>query len=151
MLTWFAKSFTRFFPAAILGFSIAGPFIIFLFMPPAKNSKSAGVRAGIIRAISTPLGFYVLSLLIVEATIGLVLTASKLSEDHVWWGFFVAIGLFLLVFIVVTVLVIWYPKNLLYGKEEHSNPALEPSALRDAIEEIITAKVKAESLKNPPN
>jgi hypothetical protein len=63
-------------------------------MSPAKNSKSEGQRTGIIRAISTPLGFYVLSLLIVEATIGLVLTASKLSEDHVWYGFFVAIALF---------------------------------------------------------
>ena len=59
-------------------------------MPPAKNLKSAGLRVGMIRAISTPPGFYVLSLLIVEATIGLVLTASKLSEDHVWQGFFVA-------------------------------------------------------------
>lgn len=120
-------------------------------MPPAKNSKSAGVRVGIIRAISTPLGFYVLSLLIVEATIGLVLTASKMSEEHVWWGFFVVIGLFLLVFAVVTGLVIWSPKNLLYGKEEHSNPALEPSALKDAMEEIIEARVKDECLKNPPN
>lgn len=52
-------------------------------MRPAKNSKSAGVRVGIIHTISTPLGFYVLSLLIVEATIGLVLTGSKLTEDHV--------------------------------------------------------------------
>ena len=120
-------------------------------MPPAKNRKSVGVRSGIIGAISTPLGFYVLSLLIVEATIGLVLTASKLSVEHVWWGFFVAVGLFLLVFIVVTVLVIWFPKNLLYGKEEHLNPALEPSALRDAIEDTIVAKVKPECLKNTPN
>lgn len=120
-------------------------------MPPAKNSKSAGARVGIIRAISTPLGFYVLSLLIVEATIGLVLTASKLSEEHVWWGFFVAIGLFLLVFVVVTGLVIWNPRNLLYGKEEHSNPALDPSALQDAIEDTIAARVKSECLKNPPN
>lgn len=119
-------------------------------MPPSKNSKSAGLRVGIIRAISTPLGFYVLSLLIVEATIGLVLTASKLSEDHVWWGLLVVIGLFLLVFLVVTGLVIWSPKNLLYGKEEHSNPALEPSASRDAIEEIVAAAVKPECLKNPP-
>ena len=71
-------------------------------MLPTKNAKSAGLRVGIIRAISTPLGFYVLSLLIVEATIGLVLTASKLSEDHVWWGLLVVIGLFLLVFLVVT-------------------------------------------------
>ena len=120
-------------------------------MPPAKSAKFSGLRSETIRAVSTPLGFYVLSLLIVEATIGLVLTASKLSENHVWWGFFVAIGLFLLVFIAVTVLVIWFPKNLLFGKEEHSNPALEPSALRDAIEEIITAKVKPECLKSPPN
>ena len=68
-----------------------------------------------------------------------MLTVSKLSEDHVWWGFFVAAGLFLLVFLVVTGLVIWIPKNLLFGKEELSNPALEPSALRDAIEDIIAA------------
>ena len=59
--------------------------------------------------------------------------------------------LLLLVFIVMTMLVIWFPKNLLYGKEEHSNPALEPSALRDAIEDTIAAKVKPECLKNPPN
>ena len=120
-------------------------------MPPAKNSKSAGVRVGIIRAISTPLGFYVLSLLIVEATIGLVLTWSKLSESHVWWGFFVSVRLFLLVFLAVTGLVIWRPKNLLFGKEEHSNPALESSALRDAIEDTIAAKVRPECLKNPPD
>jgi hypothetical protein len=124
------------------GFAPATDLIILISMPPAKNAKSAGVRVGIIRAISTPLGFYVLSLLIVEATLGLVLTASKLSEEHVWWGFFVAIGLFLVVFAVVTVLVIWHPRNLLYGKEEHSNPALDPSALRDAIEDTIEAKVK---------
>ena len=57
----------------------------------------------------------------------------------------------LLVIGVVTWLVISYPKNLLYGKEEHSNPALEPSALKDAMEEIIEARVKIECLKNPPN
>ena len=120
-------------------------------MPTTKRSKSTGLRVGIIRAISTPLGFYVLSLLIVEATLGLVLTASKLSEEHVWLGFFVAIGLFLLVFIVGTGLVIWSPKNLLYGKEEHSNPALDASASRDAIEDAIAAQVKKECLKNPPD
>lgn len=116
-------------------------------MPPAKNSKSGGARAGIIRAISTPLGFYVLSLLIVEATLGLVLTASKLSEGHVWIGFFVVIGLFLVVFAVVTGLVIWTPKNLLFGKEEHSKPELEKSALRDQIEDLIYANVKQECLQ----
>ncbi|MGA3180615.1 MAG: hypothetical protein ABSF38_09760 [Verrucomicrobiota bacterium] len=116
-------------------------------MPPTKNSKSGGVRGAIIRAITTPLGFYVLSLLIVEATLGLVLTASKLTEEPVWIGFFVVIGLFLLVFLVVTGLVIWSPKNLLYGKEEHSNPQLEESALRDQVEDLIYANVKKECLQ----
>jgi hypothetical protein len=120
---------------------------IFARMPPAKSSKSWYV--GVIRAISTPLGFYVLSLLIVDTTIVTVLTFSRLNERLVWWGFFVVILLFLVVFGVVTFLVIKYPKNLLYGKEEHSNPALEPSALRDAIEDTIAAKVKPECLQNP--
>lgn len=120
-------------------------------MPPAKNPRSAGARTGIIRSVSTPLGFYVLSLLIVEAALGLVLTASKLNEDHVWLGFLVAIGLFLIVLAVVTTLVIWNAKNLLYGKEEHSNPALDPSALKDAIEDIIAARVEPECLKKPTN
>ena len=116
-----------------------------------KNPKRPGGRLAIIQSISTPLGFYVLSLLIVEAALGLVLTASKLSEDHVWCGFHVVVGLFLLVFIVVTFLVICFPKNLLYGKDEHSNPALEPSALKDAMDEIIEARVKGECFKHPPN
>jgi hypothetical protein len=116
-------------------------------MPPAKNSKSKNVRVGIIQAITTPLGFYVLSLLIIEATLGLVLTSSKLGEPHVWIGFFVMIGLFLIVFVVVSGLVIWCPKNLLYGKEEHFNPALDPSALQDAIEDSIYANVKPECLQ----
>jgi hypothetical protein len=116
-------------------------------MPPAKNSKSGKSRVDVIHAITTPLGFYVLSLLIIEATLGLVLTSSKLSETHVWIGFFVMIGLFLIVFVVVSGLVIWSPKNLLYGKEEHFSPALDPLALRDQIEDLIYTNVKEECLQ----
>jgi hypothetical protein len=100
----------------------------------------------IIKAISTPLSFYVLSLLIVEATLGLVLEHSKLNEEHVWSGFFVMLGLFLMVFVVVTALTIWSPKNLLFGQEEHANPKLDHSALRDQIEDLIAANVNAECL-----
>ena len=61
--------------------------------------------------------------------------------------FFVVIGLFLMVLFVVTGLVIWKPKNLLIGKEEHSKPELEKSALRDQIEDLIYANVKWECLQ----
>jgi hypothetical protein len=41
----------------------------------------------LIGVITTPLGFYVLALLIVESTLAIVLSCSKLSEAHVWEGF----------------------------------------------------------------
>lgn len=37
-------------------------------------------------------------------------------------------------------------KNLLYGKEEHSLPQIEPSALQDQIEDIIFKRVRRECL-----
>ncbi len=57
--------------------------------------------------------------------------------------------IFIGVLLVVTALTIGWPKNLLYGKEEHSNPTLEPSALKDQIEDLIAANVKSECLKTP--
>jgi hypothetical protein len=57
------------------------------------------------------------------------------------------IGVFIGVVLIVTALTIFSPKNLLYGKEEYVNPALEPSALKDQIEDLISANVKPECLK----
>jgi hypothetical protein len=55
--------------------------------PRSGSKKAQGERSQILRQVTTPLGFYVLTLLILEATLSLVLTCSKLSEDHVWTGF----------------------------------------------------------------
>jgi len=52
------------------------------------------------------------------------------------------IGLFVMVVFIVTSLVVWAPKNLVFGKEEHSAPHTDPSALRDQIEDLITQNVK---------
>jgi hypothetical protein len=57
------------------------------------------------------------------------------------------IGLFMLVVVIVTGLVIWAPKNLVFGKEEHASPQIHPSALRDQIEDLIIQNVKSECLK----
>jgi hypothetical protein len=116
-------------------------------MPPAKNSKSGKARVEIIHAITTPLGFYVLALLIVEGTLCIVLTASKLNEEKVWSGFLWMIGVFIGVVVVVTLFAWLNPRHLLYGKEEPSNPELEKSALRDQIEDLIYANVKQECLQ----
>ncbi len=102
---------------------------------------------GIIHAVTTPLGFYALALLIIEGTLAIVLSSGKLGEEHAWDGFLVMLATFAAVVLIVTTLVIFCPKNLLYGKEEHANPVLAPSALRDQIEDLIAANVKAECLK----
>jgi len=116
-------------------------------MPPAKNSKSKNAWVGIIQAITTPLGFYVLALLIVEGTLCIVLTASKLDAAKVWCGFLWMVGIFIGVIVVVTFFAWLNPRHLLYGKEEHSNPELEKSALRDQIEDLIYVNVKEECLQ----
>jgi hypothetical protein len=55
-------------------------------MPPAQNRSAQIDRKELAQSISAPLGFYVLALLIIEATLAIVLSCSKLSEEHVWWG-----------------------------------------------------------------
>ena len=116
-------------------------------MPPAKSRSAKVDRTNLIRSITTPLGVYVLALLIIEATAAVVLTCSKLSEEHVWEGFLGMLAIFVIIVVIVTLLTIFSPKNLLYGKEEYSNPNLDPSTLKDSVEELIAKNVKAECLK----
>lgn len=74
---------------------------------------------GIIAAISMPLGFFVLALLVVESFMGAVLIFSDLAPDHKFWGMLCGVGMFVLVVWVVRDLVIRCPKNLMYDAESH--------------------------------
>lgn len=117
----------------------------------APKNSNHGTTVQIIRAVGTPLGFYVLSLLILEATLGLVLVkASSLDSDLRWFVSISMVVMFFAAFGTVTYLAVKKPKHLVFGKEEHAAPQTDPSALRDQIEDIITQRVKSESLKNPP-
>ncbi|MGH7982552.1 MAG: hypothetical protein ACREFF_05330 [Candidatus Udaeobacter sp.] len=118
-------------------------------MPQSKRAARSKIRGDLVRSITTPLGFFVLALLIVEVTLGIVLTQSKLSEEHVWQGFLCMIAIFVGVILIVAVFTILGPRNLLYGKEEHLVPQLQPLALRDQIEDLIHLNVRPEALTNP--
>ena len=113
-------------------------------MPPRAKK---GDRLKTLAQIQTPLGFYVLALLIVESTLAIVLTAAGFEQVYKWYGFLFMIAVFAAVVLIVTILTFVNPRNLLYGKEEHLAPQIEPWALRDQIEDIIHQRVKAESLK----
>lgn len=113
----------------------------------AKTPKPAA-RHQVIQLIKTPLSFFVLALLIVETTLGLVLISGDLSQTLRFIGFILMIVVFTGVLSFVGWLTVKHPKNLLYGKEEHFTPQLDDSALRDQIEDLIVGKVKPECLKN---
>jgi len=113
--------------------------------------KGAGNWAQVIRAVGTPLGFYVLVLLIIEATLAIVLVSAQLEAAQRYTGFLWMIGIFVGIVLIVTGLTLFRPKHLLYGKEEHAAPQIDPSALRDQIEDLIAKNVRSECLKNTPN
>jgi hypothetical protein len=118
----------------------------------ASRNTNLGAWSQIIRAVGTPLGFYVLSLLIVEATLGLVsVKASSLDNALRWFVTVSMVAMFFAAFVTVTYLAAKSPRHLVFGKEEHSAPQTNPSALRDQIEDLIARNVKSECLKNRQN
>lgn len=116
------------------------------------RTKSSGInRTEILQQVKTPLGFYVLTLLILEGTLSIVLTCSKLTEDHIWIGFLLMVIMFIGVVVLVTLFVWLKPESLLFEKEQYLPPELDPSALKDQIEDLIYKNVKPESLQKPEN
>jgi len=73
----------------------------------------------ILNSISSPLGFYVLSLLVVEGFLGIVLTQSNLSEQHQFTGLLIGVGLFVLVLIIVSLFTWLSPAHLTYNSTCH--------------------------------
>jgi len=56
--------------------------------------------------------------------------------------------MFIGVVVLVTLFVWRKPECLLFGKEEYLPPQIDPSALRDQIEDLIYKNVKPNSLQN---
>lgn len=77
------------------------------------------VRHKVVQAIHSPLGFFALALLIVEVFLFGAGVWFDLSAE--WRIVAVGIGifLFLIVFATVVLLVIKYPKNLVFSEESH--------------------------------
>lgn len=76
-------------------------------------------RAGIIQAITSPLGFFALSLLIVEGFLTIALVFSDLDAPSKYIGMLIGAGLFVLVVIGVLLLVWFKPTNLTFGEKSH--------------------------------
>ncbi len=76
-------------------------------------------RRGIIETIKSPLGFYVLALLIAEAFIALCVIFSNLEPEKKFIGLLIGIGIFLLIIIIVALFAWFKPHNLTYNGYAH--------------------------------
>ncbi len=77
------------------------------------------VRSRVIQAIHSPLGFFVLALLIVETFLLGAGIWFGLSEGWKITAIGVGVALFVFVFLTVVWLVVNYPQNLVFSEESH--------------------------------
>jgi len=81
--------------------------------------KGQRIRKGIIETIKSPLGFFVLSLLIVEAFITIVLVFSNLEPYYKFIGFIIGVSLFVGIVVIVAIFAWFKPHNLTYSEYAH--------------------------------
>lgn len=73
----------------------------------------------IIEAVTAPLGFYVLALLIVEGFLAIVTVGGGLEPRHQLIALVAGVTMFVLVVVLVTILVWNRPENLTFDKQAH--------------------------------
>lgn len=79
--------------------------------------KNIGTK--FIEAVTAPLGFFVLALLIVEAFLATVLVGAELENSDKVLGMYLGVGMFVLVISTVFILVWFKPQNLTFDKDAH--------------------------------
>ena len=116
-----------------------------------NRAKSGGVWSRIIDAVTAPLGFFVLSLLIVEGFLGTVLLWADLENTDKVNGMYVGVGMFVLVSLLVSILVWFKPDNLTFDKEAHLRERGKPpfgtdqATVIDRDELLPTSPAKGDS------
>jgi uncharacterized membrane protein len=88
-------------------------------IPQPADATVVSRKSSVVRAARSPLGFFVLSLLVVEGLLGAAGIGFGLSEAWRLIALGVGVLLFLIVFGTVVWLVIRYPQNLVFSEESH--------------------------------
>jgi hypothetical protein len=86
--------------------------------PAGSAPPSLPGRQELLGTITTPLIFFALALLIVEASLAVVLVSGRLAESHIFFLVLVMAFLFLVVVLIVTFLTYKVPKHLMARLDE---------------------------------
>jgi uncharacterized membrane protein (DUF485 family) len=88
--------------------------------PPRKKQPQASpARAKLVEAVNTPLGFFVLALLIVEAFLATVLLGAELAAGEKMQCVLIGVGLFIFVVAIVGIFVWFKPLHLTFDRDAH--------------------------------
>lgn len=79
----------------------------------------SNAKIKMVEAITAPLGFFVLALLIVEGFLATVLVGADLEKSDMVLGMWMGVSLFVLVIIAVFSLVWFKPQSLTFDKSAH--------------------------------
>ena len=104
-----------------------------------RRRQTASARTKLIGGITTPLGFYVLALLIVESFLAAIPILAELNIPERMMCVYLGVAMFFLVIVVVTALVWWKPDNLTFDKEAHLEMAYGSNEERVTRKEISSS------------
>lgn len=106
-------------------------------------------RSRLIEAITTPLGFFVLSLLIVEAFLGSAFFSSGIDAKDKITCIWLGVSLFVFVILVVAILVWNKPDHLTFDNRSH---LIDRGKMRifGTSDDPISAKAVSEEKKSTP-
>lgn len=76
-------------------------------------------KRDIIEVVNTPLGFFVLALLIVESLLGSTFFSDSFSDDNKMICIWIGVALFVVVVLIVLLLVWQKPENLTFDNRSH--------------------------------
>ncbi|MDE2886901.1 MAG: hypothetical protein OXR72_01730 [Gemmatimonadota bacterium] len=98
---------------------------------------------GILGQVNTPLVFFALALLVIEAIIGFTLVNSRLDADQQFNAILIMAGLFIAVLLVVAFITVKYPLNLMdkvdesLKRHEVTGNLLASEMFKDAVMDAV--------------
>jgi hypothetical protein len=118
--------------------------------PSLPEGTAMTTRVKILRAVNSPLGFFVLALLIVESFLIGAGTLFGLPELWKVIALFAGVVLFLIVFITVAWLVRVCPRNVVFSEESHVAVARMYGDESKHLTGLEVQLLPAQETPNPP-
>lgn len=99
--------------------------------------KQSSGWSKIIESITSPLGLFVLIILIANGFLAPTLIFSKLSEEHLFYYALLTGPIMILIIVIIINILVWFkPENLTFTKKEHLEKLTPFGSDRGIVDDI---------------